>query len=191
MSKVDLVLLGLLSEEPRHGYDIKQEIERRNMEAWVGITTPAIYKGLARLEGKKDLTAHSETGTAHPDRTVYTITEQGRETFQRILHQALTEMVHPYFPMLMGYGFSHLSDKSELLASLAARLEAVTALRAEVAGIHEHFKMAECYPETAMDIVQYYADLVEMEIKWLGRIHEKISRTEPWPEGVMKQCKPL
>jgi len=186
VSKVDLVLLGLLSEEPRHGYDIKQEIKRRNMENWVGVTTPAIYKGLARLEAKKDLSAHSETSSAHPDRTVYSITEQGRETIQRILHQSISELVHPFFPMLMGYGFAHLSDKPTLLASLATRLERVRGLRKEVEEIHEHFEEAECYPETAMDIVQYYADLVEMEIKWLKRILAKTEGTEPWPEGVFK-----
>jgi len=187
MSKVDLVLLGLLSEQPRHGYDIKQEIKRRNMDSWVGITTPAIYKGLARLEGKKDLSAHSETTAAHPDRIVYSITDQGRETFQRILHQSLTEFVHPYFPMLMGYGFAYLSDKPTLLDSLKSRLEGFAALKDEVAEIEKQFKEAECYPETALDIVQYYMDLVEMEIKWLKRILAKIEGVEPWPEGVFKR----
>ena len=73
MSKVDLVILGLLMEKARHGYDILQQMERRDMKNWVGVSTPAIYKGLARLESKRVLRARTESGTSHPDRTVYEI----------------------------------------------------------------------------------------------------------------------
>ncbi len=187
MSKVDLVLLGLLSEAPRHGYDIKQQIEHRHMESWVGITMPAIYKGLTRLEGKNDLSAHSESTATHPDRKVYSITEQGRETFQRLLHESLREPEHPFFRLLMGFGFSHLSEKQALLDSLAQRQERMTVLSAEVDETKRELSERNCGPETSVEIVQYYIDLIEMERKWLKRVHAHIESVEPWPEGVFKR----
>jgi DNA-binding PadR family transcriptional regulator len=187
MSKVDLVLLGLLSEAPRHGYDIKQQIEHRHMEGWVGITMPAIYKGLTRLEGKNDLSARSESTATHPDRKVYSITEQGRETFQHLLHESLTELEHPYFRLLMGFGFSHLSEKQALLESLALRQERIKALKVEVKETKKEMRKRDCIPETATEIVQYYIDLIELERKWLKRVHAQIEGLDAWPEGVFKR----
>lgn len=187
MSKVDLVLLGLLSEQPRHGYDIKLEIERRHMKAWVGITAPAIYKGLTRLEAKKDLAARHESSGVHPDRTVFSITRQGRKTFQRLIHESLRELEHPFFKLLMGFGFVHLADKDALLSSLALRLERVTALRGGVDEAKENIRAMDCHPETVLEIVQYYSDFIEMEKNWLKRVHAYIASVEPWPEGVFKR----
>ena len=116
MLKIDLVLLGLLMEQPRHGYDIKQEIDQRDMKSWVGISTPSIYNGLARLERQGALEAHKEPGGQHGDRTVYTITNQGRSLFELNLQQAFTELEHPLFQILPVNGVRQSSRTNELHA---------------------------------------------------------------------------
>ena len=108
MSKVDLVILGLLMEKPRHGYDIMQEMDNRDMKNWIGVSTPAIYKGLSRLESKRVLEARTESGLSHPDRTVYEITPEGRELFHRIVAEAISEPEHLFLNLMAGVGFAHL-----------------------------------------------------------------------------------
>jgi DNA-binding PadR family transcriptional regulator len=39
----DLVLLSLLAERTMHGYEANQELERREVRHWAGISRPQVY----------------------------------------------------------------------------------------------------------------------------------------------------
>ena len=45
----DLVVLSLLAEKPRHGYEVNQELEWRDVRDWAGISRPQVYYSLAKL----------------------------------------------------------------------------------------------------------------------------------------------
>src|SRR3989304_5788294 len=49
MRNADLAVLGLLMEQPRHGYQIEQVIQERNMRDWTEIGFSSIYAILGRL----------------------------------------------------------------------------------------------------------------------------------------------
>jgi len=183
MTKIDLVLLGLLMEQPRHGYDIKQEIERRDMKNWVGISTPSIYNGLSRLERQGALTARKESREHHADRTVYTVTEAGRNSFRRGLQEMLGEMEHPYFQILLGLGFSHLSEKGQLLENLETRQRGLEAWVDILDRERKRNQERKLYPMTSDFIIDYYIRFLAMEVEWLTEIRERIAAVENWPEG--------
>ena len=44
MATIDLIVLGILKEEPMGAYDIQKLVEYRNISKWVKISTPSIYK---------------------------------------------------------------------------------------------------------------------------------------------------
>lgn len=78
-NKTKYAILGLMSEKPVSGYDIKKAIEKSLGNFWsesYGQIYPVIKKlteeGLARIES-------IETREGKPPRHVYTITEHGRE----------------------------------------------------------------------------------------------------------------
>jgi DNA-binding PadR family transcriptional regulator len=185
MSKIDLVLLGLLMEQERHGYDILLAIEEREMTQWVGVSTQGIYKGLARLEARGLLERREESGESHPNRNVYRITESGVEQFHELAGRAIAEPVQPYFPVLWGIGFAHLLERDDLLAQLEARrnqLKTLPGLLAEHRARHQNI---EC-PLTADAIIEYYEELIEMELNWMSRLQRRVKRTRQWPEGGCK-----
>ncbi len=45
----DLVILSLLDERPRHGYDVNAELERRQVRDWAAVSRPQIYYSLDKL----------------------------------------------------------------------------------------------------------------------------------------------
>ena len=45
----DLVVLCLLAERPMHGYELNQELERREVRDWAGISRPQVYYSLKKL----------------------------------------------------------------------------------------------------------------------------------------------
>ncbi len=50
-SSIDLVLLGLVHDQPRAAYDLhKKHIEVRHLSEWVKISTPSVYKRVIKLQ---------------------------------------------------------------------------------------------------------------------------------------------
>ena len=59
----DLVLLSLLAEQPMHGYQANLELERRQVQAWAGVSRPQVYYSLEKLAR---LGLIAETGDHEP-----------------------------------------------------------------------------------------------------------------------------
>ena len=74
-SDADIVVLSLLAEQPRHGYDLDRVIEQRGYRQWTSLAFSSVYYLLKRL---------SERGLLEPDegsqgrRTVFRVTRTGR-----------------------------------------------------------------------------------------------------------------
>ncbi len=66
MGAIDILVLGLLSEKPRHGYEINREIECRGYRQWIKVSTVAIYKALSRLEKSGWLVSLDRKGREKP-----------------------------------------------------------------------------------------------------------------------------
>ena len=82
-----LVMLGLLRERPLYGYEIKHIIEE-HMGDWTNIAFGSIYFALGKLaeEGFIEQVAVEQEGR-RPSRSVYQITEEGRDEFLRLLRE--------------------------------------------------------------------------------------------------------
>jgi DNA-binding PadR family transcriptional regulator len=48
MSAIDLVILGHLINNPQSAYDMKKELESKNIKNWVKIGIPTIYQNLIK-----------------------------------------------------------------------------------------------------------------------------------------------
>lgn len=189
MSRVDLVILGLLIEKDRHGYDIRQEIRRREMSQWAGVSTPAIYKGLARLEARKLLRGRLESGDVHPDRTVYTINEDGRDYFRVLMRVALTTPSKQLFDLLLGVGFCYLLDKRELLDWLGERRLNLQEHGSDMRKHRGEIMVSPMVPDNFESIFDYFISLIDTELAWLDRFTARMEAVTNWPEGVLKQCR--
>ena len=50
LTDAQLLVLGLVAEMPRHGYELEQVIEQRGMREWTQIGFSSIYFVLGKLE---------------------------------------------------------------------------------------------------------------------------------------------
>src|SRR5215471_5383331 len=75
----DLVMLSLLDERPRHGYEVNAELERRQVRDWAAVSRPQIYYSLDKLARLRLIrgTASAEPAEG-PDRNVFETTTDGR-----------------------------------------------------------------------------------------------------------------
>lgn len=91
ISRTDLMLLGLLLQRAMHGYDIAETLGGPKMDLWVRLGRTSIYYALGRLERDGLVSKHAERRGGKPERTVYSITDEGRRSFFGALKGALSE----------------------------------------------------------------------------------------------------
>ena len=157
-SDADIVLLSLLAEQPRHGYDLDRVIEQRGYRQWTSLAFSSVYYLLKRL---------SERGLLEPDqgsqgrRTVFQVTEAGR----RELRQAAGERVLAPAPPSAGVlpalnAYSRLDDP-ELVTLLVRRAEALLGRLDELRALR-----AQVDEEHALAIFDYEILRQEADLTW-------------------------
>jgi DNA-binding PadR family transcriptional regulator len=79
----DNTLLGLLAERPRHGYQLLEAFRDPTQlgEVW-NLSTSQLYAVLKRLEAQRLITGTTEESPDAPVRTVYVLTQTGRDQLE-------------------------------------------------------------------------------------------------------------
>lgn len=127
-----LTVLALLSEQPRHPYDVQRLIRERHKDFAMG-KSRALYHAVDRLmaQGLIEPLETSREGK-RPERTVYRITEDGREEFTAWLADLLENprQEHPAFTAAVSF-LCYLS----MPAALNALQSRVVALQSQLAAL--------------------------------------------------------
>ncbi len=90
MTPAELAILGLLAEQPRHGYGIEQVIDERGMREWTAIGFSSIYYVLKKLEQPGWIESHPESRKGPgPTSKIYVITQTGLLAWHEAILHAL------------------------------------------------------------------------------------------------------
>lgn len=93
MSSIDLVVLGIVLEKPQSAYDIQKDIEYHNLSRWTKISIPSIYKKVLQLKDKGYLQSEAIKGNKFAEKSVYSITDKGKEYFEELMDTYATQQV--------------------------------------------------------------------------------------------------
>lgn len=128
----ELILLGLLRQSPKHGYEIKVQA-REILSLFAGVQLKSIYYPLKILEKNGLLTKDVVRKGKRPPRLVYGLTPKGRERFEMLLNKNLLDFKRPQFTLdlsLYFLGFMkpavarhRLNKRSEILAKISSGIE--------------------------------------------------------------------
>ena len=124
-SKVEVVVLGLLAEEPLYGYDLLELFRTRSMGFWVEIGKASVYQALRRLEREGLINGRLQDGPEGPDRRVYRITKAGRDRLKSGLSERIASLEPYETDGGLALGFAHLLSASEARKAVDDREAAV------------------------------------------------------------------
>lgn len=93
MSSIDLAILGIVLEKPQSAYDIQKDIEYHHFPRWTKISVPSIYRKVLQLQEKGYLESDIVKGNRHADKTIYSITEEGRLYFGKLMALYVVEPI--------------------------------------------------------------------------------------------------
>ena len=128
-SSLGLLVLWQLTSEPMHTYRMQKLIEAQGKHRVVNVRSPAsLYQTIKRLE-HHGLVQVKETirGSSQPDRTVYTITDHGRDTALKWLREMLVETRGEYPEFIAAVSILFALSPEEALELLEERAQRVAA----------------------------------------------------------------
>jgi DNA-binding PadR family transcriptional regulator len=176
-SKVEVVVLGLLAEEPLYGYDLLERFRTRSMGFWVEIGKASVYQVLRRLERDGLIAGRSQDGPEGPDRRVYRITKAGRAHLKSGLSERFASLEPYETDGGLALGFAHLLSASDARKAVDERETAVRdlldAIKTERARVSTD-KGPGRSVSTAM--LQRQESLAKAEMAWIKGFRSDLGR---------------
>jgi DNA-binding PadR family transcriptional regulator len=176
---VQLVILGLLSENPRHGYELRQEVERRLYATYINLSGGSLYYNLGQLERAGYVEkAWVEQKGRYPTRQVYQITPAGQDYLKTELRRLLfdTEAREKVFdPLNTALAFGHLVERAELSEALETQLRWARKQAEWVAKQQEYWRAQDISLEQAK-IIEHGLAHFKAEIAWLEQFLRDLNR---------------
>jgi DNA-binding PadR family transcriptional regulator len=176
MTEPELLVLGLVAEMPRHGYQLAQEIERRGMREWTPIGFSSIYFLLGKLEQKRFV--KSKEPDREKAKKVYTVTAAGRKALVEETSTSLSTYRPTYSSVLLGMLHWPVLAKDEALRALRARSEAI---KAELTRLGDTQSERQPLPDFVEAIFDFSLGQLKAEEEWIARTLAYME-TKPWLE---------
>jgi DNA-binding PadR family transcriptional regulator len=167
-SPLALTVLALLHYQPLHPYGIQRLIKQWGKDQVVNVEQrTSLYRTIERLLAA-GLIAVRETGRAprYPERTVYEITDAGRQTARRWLEEMLAEprQEYPEFPAALSHVL--LLEPAELIEVLQRRAERLAATLAAL-DVNTASEAGHGLPRIAMLETEYQRAVLAAEERWV------------------------
>lgn len=169
-------LLALLSDKPRHGYELRAEFETRTAELW-RLNSGQVYTTLDRLERDGFVVGDGDAADPSGRRRLYRVTDAGREELRSWL-DASSWTTEPQRDELLMKVLLAASDPPRAATVIADHRHAVLA-RLQ----HLRRNQADAPDELAHHLVaDALVARLEADLHWLDRCEQRLARrTETTP----------
>ncbi|URN06991.1 PadR family transcriptional regulator [Actinomadura madurae] len=177
-SPLALVLLASLSEEPMHAYRMRRLIKERGKDRIVNVArSNSVYQTINWLR-QRELVRVRETshGQGRPDRTIYEITEKGRDALQQWLATTLSTPARefPEFPAALASMAA--TTPEEVTRHLEERAAALTRRLAETEARRDND--AQDVPRLFLIEDEYLIAMTKAELRWVESLIAEITQKE-------------
>ena len=169
MTPSELVLLGLLAERPRHGYELEEVIAARGMREWTEIGFSSIYYVLGRMRERGLVKETAEPSARGKPRKVYAPTPVGLRELAKAAEAAIADLRPVYPAVLAGLANEPAIPPHRLVAALRTRLHAIDE---RIAAVRAAAATQPGAPGFVTAIFDYSLGQLEQEKRWLERYLE-------------------
>lgn len=174
----ELLLLGLLAEMPRHGYQLEQEIARRGMREWTQIGFSSVYFVLGRLEAAGLVAAGKKREAGPKARKTFRLTPAGRRVLVAQTLAALRTYRPTYSSVLLGMMHWPVLTREQALRALEVRGRAVALEMSRLRTLQGDYPPMPDYVDSLFD---FSLGQLQAEAGWIARTLEYM-KTKPWLE---------
>lgn len=181
LTPLAIAVLGLLEERSMHPYELYQLLIARREDRLVKVRPGSLYHTVARLTDQNLVRPHeAEREGNRPERTVYDITDCGRQAMRNRISELLgtPEREYPNFPVALAE--AHNLPKDEVTRLLERRIAAHELDIRELTAL-EQWAVEHTMPRRYWIEVQYTRTMLTAEVDWLrGMLDELATGALPW-----------
>lgn len=172
ISDAETALLGLLSEEPMHPWQIEKTVKYRDMRFWTDLSQSTIYKQLRSLQQAGFVECRREACGGRL-RKVFSMSKTGRAALAAKLRTLLSEPQHQKWRVdLATYNLDRLT-KREALACLRAYRKKLEKSIQCYRELDAFLVSGEC-PSYRRAVARRPVHLLRGEIRWLDEFIREI-----------------
>ena len=175
-----LAVMNLLMERPMHPYEMKSTMKERGHDQVIRLKGGSIYDTVERLEAGGFIKSQETSREGRrPERTVYAITEAGRDEITGWLAELLTQPVNEYPQFGGALAFVAALDKDEVTRLLKVR---IALLDARIAGAEKQLKnfLGMGLPRLFLVEGEYAVAMRRAELEWVRSIVDDIQSGKLW-----------
>lgn len=169
-----VAVLAVLSEQPRHPYEIEQVLRERRKDFAAG-KPRALYHAVDRLARKGSIEpVETSREGKRPERTVYRLTDEGRDELESWLAELLSIPITEYPLFTAAVGFLGYLASDKVVMALQAR---VVSLEGDIAGINAALTVLQHQMHLPRLVVlehEYTRALRQAELDWVYSLIEDI-----------------
>jgi DNA-binding PadR family transcriptional regulator len=180
LTDAELLVLGLVAEMPRHGYQLEQVIEQRTMREWTQIGFSSIYFVLGRLATMGLVAAKRAAGASANARARkrYSATKAGRRALVGQTLAALGTVRPTHSSVLLGMINWPVLERDDALGALQARRGAI---EAEVARLSAIQIDQQPLPDFVEALFEHSIGQLKAEADWVSSTLDYMT-SKPWLE---------
>ncbi len=163
-----LAVLSYLTEGPKHPYELGRLLRERGDDRSIKFNHGSLYMVVQQL-AKAGFIVEQETTRAgqRPERTVYALTDAGRDELRDWLRELVEEPQHEYPHFMAALSLIGALPPSEVVELLGKRLRRLAEQRAEIrelidgtlaGGVHPLFLVEEDYRLALLDAESVFVE---------------------------------
>jgi DNA-binding PadR family transcriptional regulator len=168
VSRISVMILGVLMEGERHGYDLFREMGERGLLRLTSASKVAVYKSLASLEREGSLTSWVEKSGNAPERRIYAVTAQGEGRLRDLVYDLCSSQEPIRFETSIGLTFIAYLREEEARDALERRLQYIEGQARRLA--RERDIMEELDGDMYTEILEHELAVYRGEARWLKHI---------------------
>jgi DNA-binding PadR family transcriptional regulator len=171
--KAEFFILGALHRGDLHPYEIKRRLHNALVECYTAVDVGTLYYAVRQLVRSGDIAPKTRQKVARGgERTIYRITAQGRNRFQKLLLERFRKngtVAQTIYPALLFLHLAHLPAIAELLRDRLRQTESAMAkIRAIKDLVGAGLGSGNCH------LIDHLLEVRQLDRRWLRRLLSKV-----------------
>ncbi|HEY4913837.1 MAG TPA: PadR family transcriptional regulator [Candidatus Dormibacteraeota bacterium] len=185
ISPLALSVLELLDERAMHPYELASTMRERHHDEFIRLNFGTLYHTVEMLERTGMIASvEREKEGRRPERTIYQLTEPGRELLVSVVSDILARPTREYVNFAAGLMFMHHLDAPQAAQLLTERVTALGATGEKLTGIMGELHAAGV-TRLALIELEHKIAMLKAERDWVRKLEREITDgTLEWRAGM-------
>jgi DNA-binding PadR family transcriptional regulator len=185
ISPLALSILTLLDERPMHPYEMASTMRDRHQDMFIRLNFGTLYHTVDVLERDGWIVPiEKEKEGRRPERTIYQLSESGREVLLRWLSELLARPMREYPHFAAGLMFMHHLKAVDAATNLQERTASLDAHITKLAHVLTELR-ARGLTRLSLIEVEHKIAMLEAERDWVLKLEEEITNGKlEWVVGI-------